>query len=116
MLGVPAYGHSFTVSSSNAVDSSGNLASNPPFTKNPATSSVDQCGNPEAESDIMNFATLVSDGILNDDGTPASGMKYRFDNCSQTVSIDPFSSPDLISHASSALRLRRVQAIDGFLR
>lgn len=89
VLGVPAYGHSFTVSPSNAVDSSGNLTSNPSFTKNPPTSSVDQCGNPEAESDIMTFASLITQGLLNDDGTPASGMKSRFDECSKTVSLDP---------------------------
>ncbi|KAF9653749.1 glycoside hydrolase family 18 protein [Thelephora ganbajun] len=84
VLGVPAYGHSYTVSPSNAVDGSGNLAAYPPFTKNPPTSSVDQCGNPEAKSDIMNFATLIGEGFLKDDGTPANGIKSRFDQCSQT--------------------------------
>jgi len=44
-------------------------------------------------SDIKTFATLITEGFLNDDGTPASGITYQFDNCSQTVSINPFYSP-----------------------
>lgn len=93
MLGVPAYGHSFSVSASDASDSSGNLAPNPPFTKNPPAGTTDRCGNPEAVSDIKTFAALISEGLLNDDGTPVNGTKYRFDECSQTVSTDPFYSP-----------------------
>jgi len=84
VLGVPAYGHSFNVSSSDAVDSSGNLAAFPPFAKNTATDGTDECGNPEAVSDSINFAELISRGYLNEDGTPASGVKSRFDQCSQT--------------------------------
>lgn len=87
VLGVPGYGHSFTVSPSDAIDSSGNLTAYPPFTKNPASNSTDQCGNPEAEPDIKNFSDLISEGFLNDDGTPASGVLSRFDECSQTVSL-----------------------------
>jgi chitinase len=84
VLGVPAYGHSYNVSSSNAVDSSGNLADHPSFTKAPMTTSLDQCGNAEPVVDTIDFAVLISQGFLNSDGTPASGMKSRFDNCSQT--------------------------------
>jgi len=83
-LGVAAYSHTFTVSPSNAVDGSGNLNPNAQFTKNALTSTMDQCGNPEPTSDVMDFATLISDGFLKDDGTAADGMKYLFDNCSQT--------------------------------
>lgn len=93
MLGVPAYGHSYSVGPSNASDSSGNLAPRPPFTKNPLSNTTDLCGNPEAVPDTKTFAALITEGFLNDDGTPASGTKYLFDNCSQTVSIDPFYSP-----------------------
>lgn len=87
VLGVPSYGHSFTVTPSNAVNSSGILASYPPFTKFPLTSTLDQCGNPEAQVDTMDFSVLISDGYLNDDGTASSEVTYRFDNCSQTVSL-----------------------------
>ena len=87
VLGVPAYGHSYTVSPSDAVDSSGNLTDHPPFTKNPASNTTDKCGNPEPVPDTKNFAVLITEGFLNDDGTPASGVKYKFDECSQTVSF-----------------------------
>lgn len=92
VLGVPSYGHSYNVSSSNAVDSSGKLAAQPTFTKSPTSGTTDQCGNPEAVSDILNFSDLITQGLLNDDGTPASGVKSRFDQCSQTVSLARSSS------------------------
>lgn len=84
LLGVPAYGHSYNVSSTSATDSSGNLVDHPPFTQAPPAGSVDLCGNPELVVDTLTFAGMIAQGLLNDDGTPANGMKYRFDNCSQT--------------------------------
>ena len=87
VLGVPAYAHTYTVSPSNALDSSGNLTEFPPFTKNAVSNTTDKCGNPEPEVDIKDFAVLITEGFLNDDGTPASGVKHRFDECSQTVSV-----------------------------
>jgi len=99
VLGVPAYGHSFDVSPSNATDSSGNLASNPSFTVNPLDPGVvDQCGNQERVSDIKNFATLIDEGFLNDDGTPASGMKHQFDSCSQTPFVYDESKSLMVSY------------------
>lgn len=84
LLGVPAYGHSYNVTTANSVDSSGNVADHPSFTKAPLTSSVDQCGTPEPAVDVITFASMISEGILNSDGTAANGVKYRFDSCSQT--------------------------------
>ena len=75
------FGHSFTVTPSNAIDRSGNLTSQPAFTKNPPTSTVDQCGNLEATSDALTFTALISGGFLSDDGTPARGLNHRFDRC-----------------------------------
>jgi len=119
LLGVPAYGHSYNVTTANALDSSGNVADHPPFTKAPLTNSVDQCGTPEPVVDTLTFASMISEGILNSDGTAANGVKYRFDSCSQTVS--PIDSKTTISlaHADSylpALYLRSNQAIGDFLR
>lgn len=84
LLGVAAYGHSFNVDPSKAVVS-GTLASYPDFIKNTTTAGVDQCGNPAGVSDSLNFVDLVTQGYLTSNGTAASGMTYRFDNCSQTV-------------------------------
>jgi chitinase len=86
VLGVPSYGHSYNVTSPNALDTSGNLVNHPPFTKAPLTTTLDQCGNAEPTVDTIEFAVMISQGFLNSDGTPASGMTYQFDNCSQTVS------------------------------
>jgi len=84
LLGVPAYGHSYNVAPADAVDSSGNLVDHPHFTPNPLTTTLDQCGNPEPVPDQIDFSTLISQGFLNSDGTPATGIRFRFDNCSQT--------------------------------
>jgi len=89
LLGVPAYGHSFSVSPSNAV-TGGALASYPQFTPNTTIVGNDQCGNPVAASDVLNFVDLVNNGLLSTDGTAASGMDFRYDNCSQTPYVyDP---------------------------
>jgi chitinase len=87
VLGVPSYGHSFNVTSANALDTSGNLVNHPPFTKAPLTTTLDQCGNAEPTVDTIEFAVMISQGFLNSDGTPANGMTYQFDNCSQTPFI-----------------------------
>lgn len=84
LLGVAAYGHSFTVDPTVAVVS-GALASFPAFIKNITTDGVDQCGNPAGADDDLNFVDLVTQGYLTANGTAADGMTYRFDNCSQTV-------------------------------
>ena len=97
MLGVPSYGHTFNVASSSAVDGSGNLALNASFTKNPPTDQTDQCGQPILAVDTVTFADMIAKGLLKADGTPASGMKSQFDNCSQTVSPDPFCPVPLLT-------------------
>jgi len=85
LLGVPAYGHSFSVKASDAVDSAGVLTLNAPFTKNTtAAPGVDQCGTPNVVPDGMNFVDLVKNGYLNTNGTAANGIQYKFDECSQT--------------------------------
>lgn len=94
VLGVAAYGHSFFVSSTSANDSSGSLAAYPPFVASQqphgdswdSNAGVDQCGNPAPIGGIFDFWGLVQGGFLTTDGTPANGIEYRYDNCSQTVS------------------------------
>jgi chitinase len=97
-LGVPAYGHSFHVDKTAAVDSSGNLASYPPFDKSQqphgdnqdGNAGLDQCGVQVPTSGIFDFWGLIDGGFLNADGTAATGINYRYDNCSQTVSSSLF--------------------------
>lgn len=95
LLGVPAYGHSFSVSQNAAVVNN-KLALYPAFNKGSqppgegetsGTSTTDQCGNTSGPTGIFNFEGLVTAGFLqNNNGqvTPAPGMVYTFDNCSQT--------------------------------
>lgn len=96
VLGVPAYGHSYTVPQSTAVTGT-TLNIYTAFDKvnipigdswDPPTTTPDICGNPpvgNGNSGIYNFWALIGDGFLGQDGTVASGMVGLFDNCSQTV-------------------------------
>lgn len=96
-LGVASYGHSFSVSSSAAFNTSNPdvLAMNPSFdaSKQPSgdawdgAAGVDQCGNPVGVGGIFNFWGLVDGGFLNDNGTATTNVTYTFDECSQTVSL-----------------------------
>ena len=98
ILGVAAYGHSFHVNKSSALDASGKLVPYPPFDKSqqPAgdkwdstATGVDVCGNPNVVGGIFDFWGLIDAGFLNKDGTVASGIDYRLDNCSLTVRAPP---------------------------
>jgi chitinase len=94
VLGVPAYGHSFSVSTSAALSGS-TLVPYPTFDKanQPAGDSwdspagPDQCGNEQLAGGIFDFWGLVDGGFLTTNGTAAPGIDYRFDSCSQTVRV-----------------------------
>jgi len=98
LLGVPAYGHSFSVSPSAAVTSPGVLASYPPFTKNTTVVGTDQCGNPVVAPDTFDFSALVQQGYLTSAGSPSSGIDYRYDTCSQTPYIYNPSTQLMVSY------------------
>ncbi|KAF5356557.1 hypothetical protein D9758_008231 [Tetrapyrgos nigripes] len=91
-LGVAAYGHSFHVTPSDALDASGTLQVNPPFDKSQqphgdsqdGEAGTDQCGNAVPVGGIFNFWGLIDGGFLTDNGTAANGISYTFDECSQT--------------------------------
>jgi chitinase len=95
VLGVAAYGHSFSVPSSGAFEPhTKTLAAYPAYSasKQPlgdswdATGSVDVCGVYEGQGGTFNFWGLIDNGFLTKKGTPANGIHYRYDACSQTVS------------------------------
>jgi chitinase len=99
ILGVPAYGHSYHVGSSNAFDASGKLEPYVPFDKSQqpmgdkwdssgTAGGVDVCGKPNVAGPdgIFNFWGLIDGGFLTENGTVAKGIDYTFDQCSQTVS------------------------------
>jgi chitinase len=99
VLGVPAYGHSYTVRKENAFvkGSTTELAPYPAFDASlpPAGDSwsdaggVDICGNTVKAGGTITFWGMAELGYLNSDGTTKKDITYRFDDCSQTVSLNP---------------------------
>ena len=94
ILAVGAYGHSFHVNQSSALDTSGNIKLYAPFnkTQQPAGDEWDQtavgddvCGNMNVVGGVFNFWGLIDAGFLECDGTVSNGIQYAFDNCARTV-------------------------------
>jgi chitinase len=101
VLGVPAYGHSFVLTSAPAVNTSKTNGSAPDVTlpaypqympnverrgdRWDSDGGLDVCGNMTGPGGTFDYWGLVEEGFLNEDGTPAEGVQYRLDNCSQTV-------------------------------
>jgi chitinase len=110
VLGIPSYGHSYRVRNASATNTDGSLASFPPFDKNDqppgdiwdsTQGELDVCGSPTVTGGIIQFWGMTSLGYLDKAGNPLIGpesnLKYRFDNCSQTVCIPiQFEAPELI--------------------
>lgn len=96
VLGVPSYGHSFTVRPNKAFvqGSTTQLAQYPEFDAGSPPNGdawddgagVDVCGNQTGPGGNWNFWGLVDGGFLTAKGEPAQGINYRFDECSKTVS------------------------------
>ncbi|ESK94160.1 glycoside hydrolase family 18 protein [Moniliophthora roreri MCA 2997] len=92
VLGVPAYGHGFTVKKEDAFQkgSTTKLAKYPPFdNKNRPNgdkwddkAGKDVCGNDNPAGGIFTFWGMVDNGYLKEDGTPK--VPHRFDDCSKT--------------------------------
>jgi chitinase len=117
ILGVAGYGHSFHVNGRTAVNLAGEIKNHPTFDKSqqPAgdkwdstAGGVDVCGNSTTVGGIYNFWALIEEGFLTPDGTNASGIYYRYDNCSRTVRAPPtFLMPHFSDHHfNSALRIQ----------
>ncbi|KAG0707952.1 glycoside hydrolase family 18 protein [Suillus ampliporus] len=90
LLGVPSYGHGYSISTSVAVQNNA-LTSYPSFNTNNFVTGdswdaagPDACGISQPASGDFNFWGLIAGGFLNEDGSVASGMTGRFDTCSQT--------------------------------
>jgi len=92
VLGVAAYGHSFTVNESVALTTQGEMNAFPPFEpgkpKGDSASDepgVDVCGVQTTWGDTFNFWGLIEGKFLDEEGQPLQGIHYRYDECSQTV-------------------------------
>ncbi|KZT10234.1 glycoside hydrolase family 18 protein [Laetiporus sulphureus 93-53] len=93
VLGVPGYGRSFVVDRSEALEAEGfalELRAYPTFSGVPSgdswdsDDSPDACGVVSGYSGVYDFWGLVEAGFLDEDGSVAGGIWYRYDNCSQT--------------------------------
>jgi len=96
VLGVPTYGHSYSVSPADAfVNGATQLAAYPPFNSSnqpqgdswDSRGGIDICGKNAGPGGTWNMRNLVQGGWLNNNGLPVDGISYRYDPCSQTVSI-----------------------------
>ena len=95
VLGVASYGHSFSVSKSAAIASNGQINAYPAFDasnqpigdKWDDPAGVDECGAATGPGGNFDFWGLIDGGFLMENGTVAPGIDYRFDTCSQTVSV-----------------------------
>ncbi|KAF8344633.1 endochitinase [Amanita rubescens] len=105
VLGVAAYGHSFSVNKTAAFNGS-SLALYPAFDKadQPAgdvwddVASTDICGNANGPGGTMRFWGLMELGYLNTDGTPRTGIDYIFDDCSKTAYVYNKTSEIMVSY------------------
>lgn len=104
VLGVPSYGHSFSVEPSNAFVSGCKTeliaypkfnASNQPLGDGwDDTGSVDACDVYQRPGGTFRLWGLIDGGFLTEEGDPAPGIYYRYDACSQTVECHQ--DPDVI--------------------
>ncbi|KAJ7680900.1 glycoside hydrolase family 18 protein [Mycena polygramma] len=98
VLGVPSYGHSFNVNSSEAFlassasNSKSQLTPYPPYDtlnhtigdKWDGTGGTDQCGKVEGPGGTWDFFALVAAGYLLSNGSAAADVPYQWDACSST--------------------------------
>jgi len=106
VLGVPAYGHSYVVPSTQISSPNVTQLSYPPFDLSleqvgdswSGDGGVDVCGNTERPGGTYTYWGLMQQGFLNTDGSVKDGIKYRFDECSMTPYLYNSSSHIYISY------------------
>lgn len=108
VLGVPGYGHSFSVLQAHAFvpGSTTRLAAYPPFEKDSQPKGdrwdggegVDGCGQQVGVGGTWSYWGLKEGGFLDDSGGLMDGIVGGFDNCSKTVSLKGQSSTPFLFH------------------
>ncbi|SJL02393.1 related to endochitinase [Armillaria ostoyae] len=107
LLGVAAYGHSFSVPQAGAfANGSDALALYATFNSSahPAgdawddVAGFDVCGAATTAGGVINFWALVAQGYLTENGDAVDGVPYVFDNCSQTPFIYNTTTEVMISY------------------
>ena len=92
VLDVDSYGHSFLVNELVALTEQGEIAAYPQFEPEQPRGdssddgpSVDVCGEVTGWGGVFNFWGLVEGKFLDKKGQPLQGIRYQYDECSQTV-------------------------------
>jgi hypothetical protein len=119
VLGVPAYGHGFSVNNTSAYGANHKLNLYP--TQNSTDRfqgsswdndpRVDDCGNPSPPGGTYPFWSMITEAkFLDVYGNPAPGISYTWDNCSKTVCYSSSFSMRITNMMNSLLSttLRRI--------
>jgi chitinase len=123
VLGVPAYGHSFSVAPADAYKN-GTLALYAPFNASASPlgdawdgpGGTDECGNYSGPSGSWDFWGLISEGWLTRKGVAVPGIDYVYDECGQTVSPPVTVHRARVLIAGPAIRVQRNIADYGLVR
>jgi len=107
LLGVPSYGHSYSVASYAIGSDAKKLAEYPAFDANlvplgtgetSRTPVPDQCGVPTGPGGVFDYSDMVTRGFIDSQGKPANGILHQFDECSQTAYVYNATSQVLINY------------------
>ena len=94
VLGVPSYGHSYSIlPGGSGENTSTTLPMYPSYARDHVRgdkwdafgNETNVCGVPLGSGGTYEYWGLIDGGFLNADGSPQAGIRYRFDNCSKTV-------------------------------
>ncbi|KAF8156990.1 glycoside hydrolase family 18 protein [Crassisporium funariophilum] len=101
-LGVASYGRSYSVKSS-AASKIGDYpvfdaTAQPLGEEDTGVAGVDQCGVATGNSGLFNFEGMIKAGFLTKSGKPASGVAYKYDDCSETPFVYNKTSEVMISY------------------
>ncbi|KAJ2926761.1 hypothetical protein H1R20_g10354, partial [Candolleomyces eurysporus] len=94
VLGVPAYGHSYVISPSVALNRTNASSLNSFPSYNPSNRPIgdkwdgpgglDVCGVSQGPGGVYTYWGLIEEGFLNPDGSAGDGVISRYDECSET--------------------------------
>jgi hypothetical protein len=122
VLGVPAYGHGFSVNNTSAYGSNHKLNLYPAQNSTDrfqgsswdSDPPIDDCGNPSPPGGTYPFWSMITEAkFLDVYGNPAPGISYTWDNCSQTVCYSSSFSMRMTDMMNSLLSttLRRISTL-----
>ncbi|TFK88544.1 glycoside hydrolase family 18 protein [Polyporus arcularius HHB13444] len=119
VLGVPAYGHGFPVPAGHATNPNRSIALYPPVDASRLPLHGDKWDDPAAPGGTFTFQGLMDNGYLKQDGTPADGIYYTFDNCTKTPFLYNGSTEVMVSYDDAqSMRLKgefvKEQGLAGF--